>query len=87
MKAIWPDLPPSPGGIDGAYTTPYLDLMQAAIATFKLSDLGQTKKENFVAWFLEQEIDGEPVSENLANAMATLIRLPSSHRGGSRRIG
>ena len=27
------------------------------------------------------------VSENLANAMATLIRLPSSQRGGSRRIG
>ncbi len=61
--------------------------MQAAIATFKLSDRGQTKKENLVAWFLEQEIDGEPVSENLAKAMATLIRLPSSHRGGSRRIG
>ncbi len=34
-----------------------------------------------------KEIGGEPVSENLANAMATLIRLPSSQRGGSRRIG
>jgi hypothetical protein len=52
-----------------------------------MSDRAQAKKENLVTWFLEQEIDGEPVSENLANAMATLIRLPSSQRGGSRRIG
>jgi hypothetical protein len=87
VKAIWPDLPPSPGGIDGAYTTPYLELMQAAIGAFQMSDRAQAKKENLVTWFLEQEIDGEPVSENLANAMATLIRLPSSQRGGSRRIG
>ena len=87
VTAIWPDLPPSPGGIEGAYTTPYLELMQAAIGVFQMSDRGQAKKENLVTWFLEQEIDGEPVSENLANAMATLIRLPSSQRGGSRRIG
>ena len=87
VKAIWPDLPPSPGGINAAYTTPYLELMQAAIGVFQMSDRGQAKKENLVTWFLEQEIDGEPVSENLANAMATLIRLPSSQRGGSRRIG
>ena len=87
VKAIWPDLPPSPGGINSAYTTPYLELMQAAIGAFQMSDRAQAKKENLVTWFLEQEIDGEPVSENLANAMATLIRLPSSQRGGSRRIG
>ena len=87
VKAIWPDLPPSLGGIEAAYTTPYLELMEAGIAAFQMSDRAQAKKENLVAWFLEQEIDGEPVSENLANAMATLIRLPSSQRGGSRRIG
>ncbi len=31
-------------------------------------------------------VEGEPVSQNLADAMATLIRLPSSQRGGAKRI-
>lgn len=28
-------------------------------------------------WFLEQQIEGEPASNKLADAMATLIRPPS----------
>jgi len=39
-----------------------------------------------VDWFLEQPIEGEPVSHNLADAMATLIRLPSAQRGGAKRM-
>jgi hypothetical protein len=38
-----------------------------------------------VDWFLSQEIEGEPVSNKLADAMATLIRLPSAQRGGAKR--
>ena len=37
-------------------------------------------------WFLEQQIEGEPVSNKLADAMATLIRLPSAQRGGAKRV-
>jgi hypothetical protein len=38
-----------------------------------------------VDWFMDQDVDGEPVSGNLAKAMATIIRLPLSQGGGSKR--
>lgn len=82
VKAIWPD---KISAAQAPYTTPYLDLMQEAIRSFQMTPQRQQKKETLVAWFLEQEVDGEPVSDNLASAMATLVRLPSSQRGGARR--
>lgn len=91
VKAIWPDyLPevvrPAPGTDAAPYTTPYLLLMQAAVAQFGITAENQGKKECLVDWFLEQQIEGEPVSRNLADAMATLIRLPSAQRGGAKRV-
>jgi hypothetical protein len=91
VKAIWPNYIPEPvrpaqDAEDAIYTTPYLDLMQAAIAHFGISPGNQGKKECLMDWFLEQQIDGEPVSNKLADAMATLIRLPSAQRGGAKRV-
>ena len=91
VKAIWPDYIPEPvrpaqGAADAIYTTPYLDLMQAAIAQFGISSANQGKKECLMDWLLEQQIEGEPVSNKLADAMATLIRLPSAQRGGAKRV-
>lgn len=90
VLTIWPELPldarPQTSGSETVYTTPYMDLMQAAIQQYGLSATHQDKKESLVAWFLEREVDGEPVSRNLAEAMATLIRLPQSQRGGAKRM-
>jgi len=91
VKAIWPECVPEPAQpaqqvAAVPYTTPYLELMQAAIARFGLSAAFQSKKENLSDWFHEQPIDGEPISRNLANAMATLIRLPAAQRGGAKRV-
>jgi hypothetical protein len=91
VKAIWPDDVPEPArpaqaAAATSYTTPYLELMQAAISRFGLSASNQCKKENLSDWFHEQPIEGEPISRNLANAMATLIRLPAAQRGGARRV-
>ena len=89
VLAIWPAyVPPSmPKSVDApAYTTPYLALMQEAIEHFGLSEERQEKKDSLFEWFLTQEVDGEPVSRNLADAMATLIRLPCSQRGGAKRV-
>jgi hypothetical protein len=91
VKAIWPDPAEEASSSesdaeDNLYTTPYLDLMQAAIAHFGVSQRNQEKKESLVAWFREQQIAGEPVSRNLAEAMATLIRLPAAQRGGAKRV-
>ena len=46
----------------------------------------QEKKDSLFEWFLTQEVEGEPISKNLTDAMATLIRLPSSQRGGAKRM-
>jgi len=89
VKAIWPDfvLPATSVNVPEApYTTPYLDLMQAAISRFGINTASQEKKENLSDWFLEQPIEGERISRNLADAMATLIRLPSAQRGGAKRV-
>ncbi|MGM0583956.1 MAG: hypothetical protein ACQEUZ_04840 [Pseudomonadota bacterium] len=86
VLAIWPEPAASPDGKPGAYTTPYLDLMQAAIVEFGLTETRQGKKEAIVDWLLTRAIDGEPLSRNLAEAMATLIRLPAAQRGGAKRV-
>jgi hypothetical protein len=58
-----------------------------ALVSHKSWDLHKTsKKENLSDWFLEQPIEGERISRNLADAMATLIRLPSAQRGGAKRV-
>jgi hypothetical protein len=88
VLAIWPAYAPPamPKSVDApAYTTPYLALMQEAIAQFGMSEDRQEKKDSLFEWFLTQEVDGEPISKNLADAMSTLIRLPSSQRGGAKR--
>ena len=90
VKAIWPDyvseVRPASDTDAVPYTTPYLELMQAAIAKFGITAEDQGKKDCLVDWFLEQEIEGEPASNKLADAMATLIRLPSAQRGGAKRM-
>jgi hypothetical protein len=91
VLAIWPDAVAGEGrpSIDDAeeiYTTPYLELMQAAIASFGITAHYQCKKELLSDWFLEQKVEGEALSQNLADAMATLIRQPSAQRGGAKRI-
>ncbi len=89
VKAIWPDfvLPAVPVKMPEApYSTPYLDLMQAAISRFAITVTSQEKKEGLSAWFRTQQIEGEPVSKNLADAMATLVRLPAAQRGGAKRV-
>lgn len=92
VKVIWPDWPGSdevpdvPPLAAAAYTTPYLELMQEAIRHFGLTALRQEKKEVLSDWFRTQLIEGEPISRNIANSMATLIRLPSAQRGGAKRV-
>lgn len=68
-----------------SYTTPYIELINRAIVENNLSDIEQSKKDVLVDWFKDQHVDGELLSGNLANAMATIIRMPSSQRGGGKR--
>lgn len=86
VLAIWLPYAEAAGPGDAlGYTTPYLDLMRQAIERFGICEANQEKKELLVDWFQRQEIGGELVSGKLADAMATLVRLPASQRGGARR--
>lgn len=91
VLAIWPvvEVPQPAPAVDPntgePYRTPYMDLLDRAIAENRITARDQGKKELLADWFREQTVDGEPVSQNLADAMATLIRLPSSQRGGAKR--
>ncbi|MBW6400321.1 hypothetical protein KPL78_20845 [Roseomonas sp. HJA6] len=91
VLAIWPVVePPQPApAMDPAtgapYRTPYMDLLDRAVAENGINARVQGKKELLADWFREQTVEGEAVSQNLADAMATLIRLPSSQRGGAKR--
>ena len=86
VRAIWAKAKLSPALQGDSYSTPYLDLLRAAIAEFAITEERQPKKDNLVDWFRTQKVEGEVLSDNLASAMATLVRLPSSQRGGAKRI-
>lgn len=87
VLAIWPERQETPLPCSSDYRSPYLDLLDRAIAEWGITENNQPKKECLLDWFREQTVEGEPISENLASAMATLIRLPASQRGGARRAG
>ncbi len=68
VLAIWPAYVPPvmPKSVDTAvYTTPYLDLMQEAIASFGLSEACQEKKESLFEWFRSQEVICERPAESI----------------------
>lgn len=68
--------------------TPYLELLNRAVEQFWRSGSPPTdKKESIVGWLVTQEVGGEPLSRNLAETMATLIRPLEARAGGNRRWG
>ena len=87
VLAIWPEQCEAPHPAPTDYRSPYLELLDRAIAEWRITEEHQPKKDALQDWFREQTVDGEPISENLAGAMATLVRLPASQRGGARRAG
>lgn len=84
VEAIW-TMPPPKLVEPTEYTTPYLELIKRAISENRIDEIDQSKKVVLVEWFKDQHVEGEPLSGNLANAMATIIRMPSSQRGGGKR--
>jgi hypothetical protein len=89
IVALWPPQlePAADAAADSLemYTTPYLDLMRRAIVELRISANSQPKKDTVMAWFREQTVDHQPLSENFARHLATFVRLPESQRGGNRK--
>jgi len=75
--------------ISSGYTTPYLEMMQEVIRELEISKENQGKKEAIAALFAKKINDHKmtPPSQKLADAMATLVRLPESQQGRARRKG
>jgi len=75
--------------ISSGYTTPYLEMMQEVIRELEISRENQGKKEAIAAVFEKKLIDHKitPPSQKLADAMATLVRLPESQQGRAKYKG
>lgn len=75
--------------ISSGYTTPYLEMMGEVIRELKITREHQGKKEAIAASFAKKLVDHKltPPSQNLADAMATLVRLPESQQGRAKHKG
>ena len=75
--------------ISSEYTTPYLEMMREVIRELEISRENQGKKEAIAAVFEKKLIDHKltPPSQKLADAMATLVRLPESQQGRAKCKG
>lgn len=75
--------------ISSGYTTPYLEMMREVISELEISRENQGKKEAIAAVFEKKLLDHKitPPSQKLADAMATLVRLPESQQGRAKRKG
>jgi hypothetical protein len=75
--------------ISSEYTTPYLEMMREVIRELEISRENQSKKEAITAIFEKKLADHKatPSSRKLANAMATLVRLPESQQGRAKYKG
>lgn len=75
--------------ISSGYTTPYLEMMREVIRELEISKDNQGKKEAIAAVFEKKLIDHKitPPSQKLADAMATLVRLPESQQGRAKHKG
>jgi len=73
--------------ISYTYTTPYLEMMREVIRELEISRENQGKKEAIAAVFEKKLADHKatPSSQKLADAMATLVRLPESQQGRAKR--
>lgn len=82
LKEGFPQKYPTKTATD-EYTTPYLEITKKVIKKAHLSDTNQGKKESLVADIKkEMELLGLPISNSLANSLATIIRKPESQKGG-----
>jgi hypothetical protein len=71
---------------DGAYETPYMQLMRHAVRRFEISGEHWPKKEVLEEHFRAQKLpDGTPISANLASQLATLCRPLAAQRGGNKK--
>lgn len=75
--------------ISSTYTTPYLEMMREVIRELEISRENQGKKEAIAAVFKKKLADHKatPSSQKLADAMATLVRLPESQQGRAKNKG
>lgn len=75
--------------VASGYTTPYLDMMLELIREFEITKENQGKKEAIAASFAKKLMDHKltPASQKLADAMATLVRLPESQQGRAKSKG
>ena len=70
---------------DSHYHTEWQALLEEAIEYFGITDRKQPPAKTVSFWFHQRVIGGQRISGRLAQAMATMVRLPESRRGAARK--
>ena len=71
---------------DGAYVSPYMQLMLDAVRHFKIGAGSWPKKEELEEHFRAQKLpDGKPISANHARYLATFCRPLAAMSGGNKK--
>jgi hypothetical protein len=71
---------------DGAYVSPYMQLMLDAVRHFEISETWWPTKKQLENHFRAQKLpDGTTVSANIASQLATLCRPLAAQHGGNKK--
>ena len=71
---------------DGAYVSPYIQLMLDAVRRFEINEKNWPKKEELEEHFRAQKLpDGTPISANQARYLATFCRPLAAMSGGNKK--
>jgi hypothetical protein len=81
LDRIWP-IPEMPTEEPSGYVAPYVELLHKAIRYHEITVQRQPKVTMLKEWFLRQNTPERPISNRIAEVMATLVRLPKRRKGG-----
>ncbi|RFC68151.1 MULTISPECIES: hypothetical protein [Mesorhizobium] len=73
---------------DGAYLSPFIQMMLEAVRRFGITAINHEKKEILEAHFRNQKLpDGKPITKAQAQYLATFCRSHDAMKGGNKRMG
>jgi hypothetical protein len=81
---------PPPASLEGVYLSPFMQMMLNAVRHFDISDTPnpRLRKEEIKQYFIAQRLpNGQGISPNQAESMATFVRPVDAMKGGNKRVG
>ncbi|GLS41571.1 hypothetical protein GCM10010869_71680 [Mesorhizobium tianshanense] len=83
-------VPVADTSLEDIYLSPFMQMMLDAVRHFKISDTPnpRLRKEEIKEYFVGRRLpNGQAISPNQAESMATFVRSPDAMKGGNKRVG